>query len=528
MNRFEQGSSEQASWVSPLANALSEALPRLHGGGPGPLVAELIEALTTALAAGELAIPLPSAAHLQALLASPLAREPDGPLVVEADQLLWRRWQQQRRSVLDQLVERAQTALSVQGKPEEKASKPALANNSQQPDPQQLRAVRAVLEHQLVLLEGGPGTGKTSTVVAMLAAVRAQQPECRIHLAAPTGKAAGRLKAAAAGFPCSTLHRLLESHGEGFRRNRRNPLALDLVVVDEVSMVDLDLMAALLEALPSPARLVLVGDGAQLAPVGAGSVLLELDSGAHRQALGAAAIRLTTTYRNNGAIAEVAASLRQESTPLATGLTDDTGLPDQTAALLASLDGTANLRWQRTSTRSLPAELLLRLRSHQRQLEKLASDQKTSNPEKLLALLANLLVLSPVRRGRWGVDEIHRALLGEALLAGAQRWPLGTPVLCQQNRDELGLANGDLGLVAEHGGRRQLLFASHGDGLPIWVHPAQLPGVQPAFALTVHKAQGSEASEVWVLLSDTGRPNQRLLYTALTRAKDHAVLITPS
>jgi exodeoxyribonuclease V alpha subunit len=105
----------------------------------------------------------------------------------------------------------------------------------------QRQAVAAVLSHGLVLLEGGPGTGKTSTVAGMIAAHRAREPGGRLHLAAPTGKAAGRLGAATGGtLPCTTLHRLLESRGDRFGRHRGRPLALDLLVVDEVSMVDLD------------------------------------------------------------------------------------------------------------------------------------------------------------------------------------------------------------------------------------------------------------------------------------------------
>ena len=143
------------------------------------------------------------------------------------------------------------------------------------------------LRQGLVLLEGGPGTGKTSTVAAMITAHRARQPDARVHLAAPTGKAAGRLRTATGGtLPCTTLHRLLESRGDRFGRHRGRPLDLDLLVVDEVSMVDLGLMGALLEALPSACRLVLVGDPGQLSPIAPGAVLQDLQRPEHRQRLG--------------------------------------------------------------------------------------------------------------------------------------------------------------------------------------------------------------------------------------------------
>jgi exodeoxyribonuclease V alpha subunit len=396
--------------------------------------------------------------------------------------------------------------------------------------------VQAVLERQLVLLEGGPGTGKTSTVLAMVEAVVHQQPDCRIQLAAPTGKAAARLKAAIAplALPCTTLHRLLESRGERFGRNRRHPLPLDLVVVDEVSMVDLALMQALLEALPSESRLVLVGDSGQLPPIGAGAVLLELNAPEQRQRLGDASVRLQTTYRNNGAIAAVASTL--------VGTPDDSiALPPATLASLANLGPSDNLIWQQQSPRRLPEGLLLRLKRRQLQLQELCQNTPTNDPSndpgvvaaaQLLAELETLLVLTPLRRGRWGVEAIHQELLGAAAQSGPQHWPIGTPVLCQRNLNDLGLANGDVGLVVEREGSKRLLFGVAGSVADspahLLIHPAQLPDAQPAFALTVHKAQGSEADEVWILMGESGRPCQRLLYTALTRAKQRAILMTPS
>jgi exodeoxyribonuclease V alpha subunit len=521
------GTLEHPPWLQALAAALGEALPRLHGACPDPLVGELLEGLTVALAEGQLEIAVPSDRHLQALAASPLCAEPHGPLALEGDRLLWRRWQRQREGVLQALISRAQRPLQVQGVAAT-TSTTAPTTSADGLDADQQRAVAAVLRHGLVLLEGGPGTGKTSTVARMLAAVRAQQPGSRIHLAAPTGKAAARLRAALAHaelqLPCSTLHRLLESRGERFDRNRHHPLTLDLLVVDEVSMVDLPLMEALLDALPQDCRLVLVGDAAQLPPVGPGAVLLDLQAPERRRALGAAAITLRTTYRNHGAIAAVAAALRDGDQPLEPLL----------AGLLEPLDPDSNLVWIQAGARTLPTALLERLRRHQQQLEQLCRQGDPEDPVTAAALLAGLdacLVLTPLRRGRWGVEAIHQVLLGDAAGRAPQNWPVGTPVLCRQNLAELGLANGDVGLVVERPGRtsgeRWLLFGTPGNSKPLWIHPAQLPDAEPALALTVHKAQGSEADEVWVLMPDTGRPQRRLLYTALTRARRQARLITP-
>ncbi|MFM7314196.1 MAG: ATP-binding domain-containing protein, partial [Cyanobium sp.] len=152
----------------------------------------------------------------------------------------------------------------------------------------------------------------------------------------------------------------------------------------------------------------------------------------------------------------------------------------------------------------------------------------------LFAERDRLLVLSPIRRGRWGIDALHRTLLGPAALAPSlaiASLPGGTPLLCRRNLPELGLANGDIGVLVarsevtgDQGGHQRLLF---GQEEPLWFHPAQLAGaLEPALVLTVHKAQGSEAMDVVVLLEDPHTAEPRLLYTALTRARERALVVT--
>ncbi len=524
---MDHGTRDPSPWLPALAGALVEALPRLVGERPDPLLSELITALTAALERGELALDLDGPApeglscaawpegHRQALQASGLLREPDGPLLLEGSQLGWRRWQSRRRTVLDALVRRASRSLPLEPGPGSEGD-----TDLADLDPLQRQAVAAVRRHHLVLLQGGPGTGKTRTVARLLDDWRRQQPQARVRLAAPTGKAAARLRAATAGREeCVTLHRLLESRGEQFGRNRRQPLALDLLVVDEVSMLDLELMAALLDALPEDCRLVLVGDPAQLPPIAPGAVLLDLQRPEWVAALGEARIELATSYRNDGAIAAVAALLRQ-------------GSGDPIAAIrprLLQLEPHDNLQWQEASSQRLPEAMLSRLQQHRSSLEQLAAACRPGESQGCEALLAErdrLLVLAPLRRGRWGIEAIHRALLGPAALAPVSGWPSGTPVLCCRNLAELGLANGDLGVVVRAEGENRLLF---GSDTPLWLHPAQLSGaLEPALALTVHKAQGSEAAEVIALMPERDDSDGRLLYTALTRARQRALLITAS
>ncbi|MFO0017115.1 MAG: ATP-dependent RecD-like DNA helicase [Synechococcaceae cyanobacterium] len=418
--------------------------------------------------------------------------------------------------------------------PQAQPSAPTLAIADGLPpfDPQQLQAVAALGRHGLVLLEGGPGTGKTSTVRGLLAALRRHHPQARVQLAAPPGKAAARLRGACGGQePCTTLHRLLESRGDQFGRNRRNPLELDLLVVDEMSMVDQGLMAALLEALPASCQLVLVGDAAQLPPIAPGAVLRELQHAAVRQRLGSAAVTLTRVHRNAGSIAAVAARLRE-------GLEGEVPPLALVRPLLERLGPDDNLNWQEADSAAPPAAALAAARRQQQRLATLArrwqeahEQDRATWQQQLLQERERLLLLTPRRRGRWGVEGLHQQLLGELAQRPAEQWPSGTPVLCCRNLPELGLANGDLGVLVgpeQAPPQRRLLFEAAGTAGEIrLLHPALLAGaVEPALALTVHKAQGSEAEAVIVLLAAADAIDGRLLYTALTRARRRALLIT--
>ena len=555
--------------LTPLGAPLAETLPRLYGIKSDPLLAELIEALSAALVRGELHLPLDGPApegivsvehwpegHRQALVRCGWIQGPDqpgapgddspSPLMLSGRGVGWRRWLLQLEGTMAELERRATASVQPPLSPACRQTAAQRAQRRGALDPRQQAAVAALLSQGLVLLGGGPGTGKTSTIVQMLAAVLEERPGWRLQLAAPTGKAAARLRQAiAAGgstlppplaaqlaaSPCTTLHRLLESRGERFGRNREHPLALDLLVVDEVSMLDLPLMAALLEAMPDQAQLVLVGDPDQLAPVGPGAVLQELQAPARRQAMGDSAIELSTTYRNDGALALAAGRLRRGD---AHGFLQD----------LSLLKASDNLSWWPCPASRLPAELLERLRVHQAQLAQLAarwSEDPDGLTQELLDEVERCVVLAPTRRGRWGVESLNRRLLGDDWSRGPAGWPPGTPVLCQRNLPEQGLANGDVGVVVDVEGQRQLLFwgsqdpgdgrdegtSATGGGSRL-VHPSRMAAAEVAFAITIHKSQGSQYQQVLVLMPEgEGRWDRRLLYTALTRARQQAVLITP-
>jgi len=249
-----------STWPSSFTAGLHAALRRrIPPRADGPALETLSRDLVLALEQGELTVAL-TPERLAAAQASGWLEGDASPLLLQGDRLGWRRWLQAMEQVVAELVERAHAPVP---KPVE-AVDPELSDRL---NAEQCAAARALDQASVVLLSGGPGTGKTSTVVEILARAEARHPGLRIGLAAPTGKAARRLGEAVmaqrAPLSCSTLHRWLEAGSCGFGRHRQRPLELDLLVIDEMSMLDLALTQALLEALPSGCRLLL-GGGIQL------------------------------------------------------------------------------------------------------------------------------------------------------------------------------------------------------------------------------------------------------------------------
>ena len=413
----------------------------------------------------------------------------------------------------------------------------------------------------MILLSGGPGTGKTSTILQMLENALFLYPNLNIGLAAPTGKAARRLQDSLhkgiatitssyqkklSEIPCNTLHRWLQANPNGYAKNKQNPLNLDLLVIDEMSMVDLLLMKALLDALPKNNQLVLVGDPNQLPPIGNGAIWHQLQKNDIRKHFGNGAIHLRQTYRNRGEIASSSQILCEQG--MCSFLEN-----------ISQLQESANIQTHPSKLSSIPTLLLKRLKGHSKRLEKLTNNIREKLPrelqlscidfidienesKELFECLEELMVLCPKRYGLWGVDEVHKVFLSKTIELGLSNWPQGTPVMCSENQPELQLSNGDVGLVIGEGDNRRLLFriALEGGALtPKFIHPARLKTVEPALAMTIHKAQGSEANEVIVLLpgkfTQTTQDNERgkekksyeerLLYTAITRARSKVNLI---
>ncbi|MBL0720523.1 AAA family ATPase [Piscinibacter sp. Jin2] len=509
----------------------------------------------------------------------------------------------------------------------------------------QKRACALAARRRFALITGGPGTGKTTTVLRLLVALQhlalsagPQARPLRIRLAAPTGKAAARLGESIAGavarLPLDglpeaerlraavptevlTVHRLLGARPDtrAFRHDARHPLPLDALVVDEASMLDLETAAALVEALPPGARLILLGDKDQLASVEAGAVLGDLALRADEEAydadtrawLHAVAGEPAAAWASPPAAARPAPAAGAVAAPLPAAASPAAGpgpapgpIPepaptaprrlDQAVALLRTSHrfqaggtiGRLAETVRRGDRAALQAQLdtpgpglrvleldreapLRRLLLGRDDADRLVDPQAPgawlarlpaeepppgAPPEaraawarELLEAMAGFQLLAALRSGPQGIEtlneRIEALLRAEGLLGpAAGGWYLGRPVMVTRNDPELGLMNGDLGLTLSSapdpatgrpGGLRVVVPAPEAPGGVRWLHPGRLRAVETVFAMTVHKAQGSEFRHAALLLPARPSPvlGRELVYTGLTRARERLTLLLP-
>jgi exodeoxyribonuclease V alpha subunit len=549
--------------LGPLERALVDSLQRLDPAA-SPLVLASAALLCSALDKGDVCLPLarlagqrpwvdnafclPALAEWQAQLEASALVGADGdfsPLTLDHGRLYLARYQAYERQLAEQLLNRAADLPAVDEAQLSESLSRLFSFNQQQPDWQRLAAAQAV-RRKLAVISGGPGTGKTTTVVRLLAALLEQPGGERlaIGLAAPTGKAAARMaeaiRNAKAELPVSaaikaalpeearTLHRLLGSRGDSpqVRHHAANPLALDVLVVDEASMVDLALMAKLIDALPNTARLILLGDKDQLCAVEAGAVFAELCEGRGFDAQAAADLQRLTgqqvpvsapSSKLGDAVVLLSHSHRFAGDSGIGELARRINGGDAVGTLKLLQESRADLAWNAQPT---PTDLLERL---DQGYAAFIAAAKTSDPAAAFAAFNGFRALCAQREGAWGVAGINEALEARikrrSQVASRERWYVGRPIMVRQNDYALGLFNGDIGIClhSEHGLR---VFFEGEDGYRPFA-PARLPSHDSAFAMTVHKSQGSEFSEVLLVLPEQPSPllSRSLFYTGITRAK---------
>lgn len=434
----------------------------------------------------------------------------------------------------------------------------------QQPDDWQKIAAAVALTCQVSVISGGPGTGKTTTVAKLLASlIELSATAPRIELAAPTGKAAARLTeslgktlqelkldpAILNSFPgeATTLHRLLGAlpGSQRMRYHRGNPLHLDVLVVDEASMVDLPMLANLIAALPAQARVIFLGDRDQLASVEAGAVLGDICRCAES---GYSVARAAQLARLTGC--EVSGRDDASASPVRDTLcllrksyrfTASSGIGQLALAVNAGEvkrveqvfgHGFSDIRRHALSSTEDYQQLLNDcVAGYRGYLTKLASG---AAPAEVLAEFGRFQLLCALREGPFGVaglnERIEQSLRQVGLIrrnvALNGKWFIGRPVMIARNDRALGLFNGDIGIAMPDGEQQLKVYFPLPDGTIKAVQPSRLPPHDSAWAMTVHKSQGSEFEHTLMVLPNQVMPvlTRELVYTAITRAKRQLTL----
>ena len=403
----------------------------------------------------------------------------------------------------------------------------------------QRTAAMIAARRPLSIISGGPGTGKTATAIRILTLLQqldSKRP-LRVALTAPTGKAAARLRDALINAAPSyerlpfteltetaTLHRLL-----GFRANGRpaagadHPLTHDVVLVDEASMIDLNLMATLLEALPERTRLILLGDPDQLASVEAGAVLSDLCAGMVKPTKGRATdhnsaapsldscvtvLRHNWRFSKSSGIGQLAGAINAGDADGALAYLDDAQMPDIVFRPCPNSAALATLLEQHAISRFEPC------------LDSTVNHIPVADH---FARHLELRLLTAHRQGPTGSgalnQQIEHGLRSRGLIWQTGPNYTGRPIMIERNDHHLGLYNGDFGIVLGEGDTQRVCVLGH-DGTPRHFYPSRLPQNQTAFAMTVHKSQGSEFGKIILVLPTRPSPvlSRQLLYTAVTRA----------
>ncbi|MDP8033979.1 exodeoxyribonuclease V subunit alpha [Pasteurella atlantica] len=445
-------------------------------------------------------------------------------------------------------------------------------------------AVATALTKNFTLISGGPGTGKTTTVVKILLALQLKQqysnlPPLNIKLAAPTGKATARLKesisANLARFPFSdelkaqiptnalTLHRLLGINpmSDMPKYNQHNPLYLDVLVVDEASMIDLSLMEKMINALKPNAHLIMLGDKDQLASVEAGAIMGELGtfitkgySAKHCQYLtqntgytllpqqdnppiiGDSLCHLRHSFRfnQNAGIGEISRTINSQqavtSWQLFTKFTDLDLIEYQAATQFSEKS-----KWIEHNVKLIVDKAVSLYESYLKLVKQRTETPSAVNVEDIFNTFNKIRLLSALRVGEFGVEKLNERIAQALLKAGLIHFHhsrenyLGKPIMITENIPQAHIYSGDIGLIlADENGKPYVYFETQINNQPHSITPNRLPNYETAYVMTVHKSQGSEFKHTVLILPLNYSPiiTKELLYTAVTRAKKHFTLFS--
>ncbi len=426
-------------------------------------------------------------------------------------------------------------------------------------DEHQIQALSMVAKQGLNIITGGPGTGKTYTLARIIALLNQAMPNIRIAMAAPTGKAAQRMKEALQNslndvklqdlvtdalkqLNPITIHRLLGLGSNAQPRfHAQQPLPYDVIVIDEASMLDLSLANMLLSAVPDHARVILLGDPDQLAAVDVGSVLADLQQ-VPALAENRVHLRNSRRFKQGALIGQMAQFIQaqqpnQNAAALLEKFAEQVVHPSEikSITLTAEMEDQLQLEYlpinmSKQSDRTQYYDKLMF--GYQHYIEGLKSYLTADEPELCIAQVVKLFddyrILTAIRHGTLGLSQLNMQIeqrLLEALSLHMSKqgdWYVGRPVMMTYNDYQLGLSNGDIGICFKRSRDGQSQFEVYFPSLEKWVPATRLPkSIETAFVLTIHKSQGSEFTHVAVVLDEAAKNllSKELLYTAITRAK---------
>ena len=546
VDKLISGQSEQMTWLNMWSNYLTQA--PFSQSAQAVNAAHILQQLVEASLQGDSCIEVDTT-QLEALgdlaVSSEIATTQVAPCVYDQQGLaLYRYWQLEQRLAHQICRLKRQTTQTI-----DLSSYQNLLS-----DEYQQAALKMVLQQWLSIITGGPGTGKTYTLARIIAALNQMIPDIRIAMAAPTGKAAQRMQEALQNSfndpkllesglitdelrnqTTQTLHRLL---GMGNRQtprfDQKQPLPYDVIVVDEASMLDLNLATALFEAVPDHCRIILLGDANQLASVDVGSVLADLQQ---VDALAENRVQLKNSRRfsDEAKIGQFARFIQAQQ-----HATAHHSVLSKLEAEIVKAEGLQPITFSKEMLDLIQLEYLPEqydIEPYQQKLmygfqnylaalnDYIYLGDAADDIQQVIRAFDDYRILAAVKHGALGIEQLNRYaerwLNQQLKQIAVGDWYIGRPVMMTYNDYQLGLSNGDIGICFKHRSQPQQ-FEVFFPSLNKWIAAHRLPrNMQTAFVLTIHKSQGSEFTHTAIVLDAKAEKllSQELIYTAVTRAK---------